>query len=379
MSSNQSYGKRSSSLSFKTKMKLLKIGIILSAIFLTTFITIHTIHQLEIKPLTFIKAEVKKQASRLLQTTAGSGSKGIKVDYESACGAFNYTNFTDYYTNTTSIDLTLIQSMISNFDLSKIGEIISFYLLGPAIFLVCFILSFLGWIGCCCCCCCPSFCCTTKTQEEANTVCKKATFYISIVIAMVLAVIMIVGLAHGVQYGGSITGFKCYILKIFYEIIYGEVRQTEGKWVGITGIIAKVDSIAAVINDIPNNAGAAKRDISWVPGVKEAFTTKLDTLCSTYASSTVDNGGGGNYISNFAPKDTAGTICFNINQEFTKRLDGTITAFEQINEGTASISTQTQLLSSTFDTAITPLNAITPVIVGLYDGFIVSFNQYVSK
>ena len=134
----------------------------------------------------------------------------------------------------------------------NIKYIISKYLIHYLPLLIFFgigILCIFGWIICWIFSCCN--CCFCQCFKKPNF--KIPCFIIIYTLSLFVIIFFIYGLVKSNKAFTGIVDFECSFLKIFEQIIDGEIKKDKPRWIGITGIYRIIDDLKNQINNLKEN------------------------------------------------------------------------------------------------------------------------------
>ena len=111
------------------------------------------------------------------------------------------------------------------------------------------ILCIFGWIICWIFACCN--CCFCQCFKKPNY--KLPCFIITYTLLLLVIIFCIFGLVKSNKAFTGLFDIECSFLKIFEQIIDGEIKKDKPKWIGITGIYGIIDDLKNQINNLKEN------------------------------------------------------------------------------------------------------------------------------
>ena len=144
------------------------------------------------------------------------------------------------------------------------------------VFLVIGVLSIIGylfcWISCCCNCC---LCCCCKKPG-----CKIPCFLFTYVFYALVVAVCIYGLSQTKNIFTGLADTECSLLQFFDQILYGEIKETTPKWIGINKIDTILTDLHSTIQGMQQDNLVEELDyhIGNIDSERNNFMSNLQSL-----------------------------------------------------------------------------------------------------
>lgn len=251
-------------------------------------------------------------------------------------------------------------------DTAAVSNLVFGVLAGFLAFWILFIITFICWmvyIGCCC----RTACCCKGTEIEKGCSIQLVFFIICSVVLAAMVAVSIAGWVLASKVPEKLDDTECTLMRFYLDVKDGEIKTTTPKWVGITGVENKINSLVTNLEKLMTESQGAFRDTSYVNSDRTQYFQSLDNSYSIQGqkrtSSPRPNGGNNFapgfievifyliYIQIYGPRNTDGTTVFGLAKEFDETLVGASNLIEQLR-------TQSSYINANINTAKGSLNTI---------------------
>ena len=175
------------------------------------------------------------------------------------------------------------------------------------------------WPICCCCCCCDCCCCCCCKKHDCKTPCCVFTFifYLLTIIGCVYIIIKSFSIFEG------IANTECSIHKFLEQILEGEIKQSNLKWVGFNNINEILNELSYQIEELRRiNLNDLYQKIENITNMKIIFKKKMKEsgkkFYSSYDSSTYSDLYSNEY--SMDSRGISGTYVLDIIKMFGKKV-----------------------------------------------------------
>jgi tetrahydromethanopterin S-methyltransferase subunit B len=133
------------------------------------------------------------------------------------------------------------------------------------------------------------------------------------------------------------------------DVINGESKEDLPKWIGVTGIVNKLDETIAKLEEIAQNTDSAFTNTEWTDTEPPKFTQRLTDIYASYKDKTLTNPNPANslkagvtklsptYISGLGDYAKTNTTLNTIYQEFDVKINVSIAMINQAKDSADQI------------------------------------------
>ena len=180
--------------------------------------------------------------------------------------AKNFTFYDDKYNDQ-------IKNLVIKKDTSEVRPLVQ-SLFGPWIVFIIFgIFTLISWFFYCCCCCSQCCCCKADTK---NSLCTKFLMVMMILSTIGLIILCIIGFVFSAKVPDRTNYIECSLLKFYVDFKYGQHTEKLPKWIGLPGIVKKIDEIINALDEVKENSQNAFENNDDIENAKNAYYQLLD-------------------------------------------------------------------------------------------------------